>query len=298
MLMRIDVFMGSYEPCVPFTGTISIVKGLFNPNTYASADVLYEQQVSTTCDSCVLSENTCLLAPACNHKACAAWQEWTLKDVLDTPTPLHVTGDEVYSFVLDGFRDSGAGRIASVGVAVGANNQGGRSSLVVSAHVFPAFTNYVFRTFMSQSNSSVVFANGPNGSDEAQNASQSSSTSTLSGAAIAGIVVGITALGLVVILILLRRAHKTNSKVLSSQEAACDVSTPASGKVAWNIDAFTPIASSVGSEMRPRRQIASGDLHPFDVVSAQYSAKKQLSFVQLTPSTESDPFFIEESTSI
>ena len=86
------------------------------------ANLLVEQDVTTTCDGCQLSSHTCLLTPACSSSACLAWQEFQL----DSPLP--VIANRSYIFFLTGLQ-SRFGTLPSVGVSVPSENHGGASNL-------------------------------------------------------------------------------------------------------------------------------------------------------------------------
>lgn len=121
-----DVLLGVRYPCESMSGRLTLRRGVpegaEDAGEMDAADVLAEQKAMSTCP-----ESTAALeGGACANGDCLQWQEF----VLDTPVRL-VKG-EVYSFVLEGFYSADMTRTARVGVSPHSENNGGRSSLLVS----------------------------------------------------------------------------------------------------------------------------------------------------------------------
>lgn len=113
--------------------------------------VLLEQPVESSCEACRLTQQTCILAGACKHAACIAWQQWDLQSTI------HVRDNTTYLFRLRDWaplapqQQPPAARhmvVPSVGVSPTASNQGGLSSLLLNPRLTHQMTQFTFRTMM------------------------------------------------------------------------------------------------------------------------------------------------------
>eukprot|EP00054_Salpingoeca_dolichothecata_P009438 m.53233 g.53233 ORF g.53233 m.53233 type:complete len:333 (-) comp18371_c0_seq1:74-1072(-) len=214
-LARIDLYMGSYQPCKPVTGTLSVFLG-----TPANGQLLHSQSVTTSCDSCSTTKNTCLFSPACVKTACVRWHQIWLTDGNGQKTSIPLQASTTYSFKLEGFADG----VIGVAEAKAGALAGG---LPMNPHLQPSYSSHIFRTYLAdssaaaaagfQAENSGVDANNPVAGDKT-NADSASSAPV-------GRIVG-TVLAIIVLLVAVavavrhvRRAEQT-AKISTTEQTS------------------------------------------------------------------------------
>eukprot|EP00049_Salpingoeca_infusionum_P020363 m.303 g.303 ORF g.303 m.303 type:complete len:632 (+) comp246_c1_seq1:101-1996(+) len=140
-LTRLDIYMGSIEPCQPFSGTLQVFEELPSGERF----LVHEQPVATTCNQCARTEQTCMFVSACKYTACLAWQEWELSEAI------YVYQNTTYTFGFSEYKPvvlGGRKVYPSVGVAPASDNHGGLSSITSKKKSQKAYSQFTFRTYM------------------------------------------------------------------------------------------------------------------------------------------------------
>eukprot|EP00056_Hartaetosiga_gracilis_P003342 m.62918 g.62918 ORF g.62918 m.62918 type:complete len:535 (+) comp11421_c0_seq1:222-1826(+) len=188
-LERIDLLMGSKAPCVPFQAVLSVGE-VVEDGVYGIRHIneLTSQTVESSCSTCQITWDTCVLRGACKQAACLSWQEWSLD------SPLTVSDNTTYIFrlseiqqIVDGSgnnnnnnidnvvspKSSSLPKYPSVGVSLATSNHGGVSSLADIPGLSRYSSQYSFRTLMGSEKSSggndVIVDNTNNSNDDHTN---------------------------------------------------------------------------------------------------------------------------------
>eukprot|EP00051_Salpingoeca_urceolata_P035112 m.28241 g.28241 ORF g.28241 m.28241 type:complete len:692 (+) comp8787_c0_seq1:266-2341(+) len=169
-LSQIDLYLGPSidpaRPCLPMRAVLTVLQG--RPDR-AGSEVLHRQTVTTQCGDCAVTQDTCLMAPACAVAACMAWQTWQLVDNQGNTNPIDVTAATTYAFVLsdvepeDEVGEDGTSTLAPVvyaGVTLRTSGQLEASNVPKSPNVHPAFDEYAFRSYMAAGPESSASVNG------------------------------------------------------------------------------------------------------------------------------------------